>query len=195
MNDFLVIGGGIAGASTAARLAPLGKTLLLERETSLGYHASGRSAALFEANYGLASTVALSQASAEFHRTAHGGFLSPRGLMLIGKTDEAEEFKDACAHLNMAPIALEQAFDTVPVLNPDSVGFAAFHEAAYDVDTDRQIQTFAKMTRAEGGAVLTGQEVTAIRRTPEEDAVSEVNANAPISPVRITWVPPHNSIE
>lgn len=167
MNDFLVIGGGIAGTSTAARLAPLGKTLLLEAETALGYHASGRSAALFEANYGLASTVALSRASDDFHRNAHGGFLSPRGLMLIGKKDEAEAFEQACAHLNMAPVALETAFDKVPVLNPASVGFAAFHEAAYDIDTDLQIQTFAKTTRAEGGAVLTGQSVTAIRRIPE----------------------------
>ncbi|WP_372887699.1 NAD(P)/FAD-dependent oxidoreductase, partial [Shimia sp.] len=166
MNDFLVIGGGIAGTSTAARLAPLGKTLLLEAETALGYHASGRSAALFEANYGLASTVALSRASDDFHRNAHGGFLSPRGLMLIGKTDEADDFTKACDHLNMAPITLDEAFAKVPILNPDSVGFAAFHEAAYDLDTDRQIQTFAKLTRATGGAVLTGQKVSAIRRTP-----------------------------
>ncbi|SHK28034.1 Glycine/D-amino acid oxidase [Shimia gijangensis] len=165
MIDFLVIGGGIAGTSTAARLAPLGKTVLLERETSLGYHASGRSAALFEANYGLESTVALSAASADFHANAHGGFLSPRGLMLVAKTSEKDDFPRACKDLNMEPIALDHAFDMVPVLDPDVVGYAAYHEAAHDVDTEREIQTFAKLTRAEGGEVLTGQTVTAIRRT------------------------------
>lgn len=165
MNDFLVIGGGIAGTSAAARLAPLGKTLLLERETALGYHASGRSAALYESNYGLASTVALSEASGVFHRDFEGGFLSPRGLMLVGKTGEAEAFRDACANLNMAPIALEEATAMVPIIDTTQVGFTAFHEAAYDVDTDREIQTFARLTRSHGGEVLTGQEVSAIRKT------------------------------
>ena len=53
MDDFLIIGGGIAGASAGARLAALGRVTLLEAERALGYHASGRSAALFEPNYGL----------------------------------------------------------------------------------------------------------------------------------------------
>lgn len=186
MYDFLVIGGGIAGTSAAARLAPLGKTLLLERETALGYHASGRSAALFEANYGLASTVALSRASADFHANAHGGFLSPRGLMLVAKSNEAAAFEAACLDLNMDPLPLARAFDMVPILNPDVVGFTAYHEQAYDVDTDRQIQVFASVVREHGGAVITGQDVNAIRRThagwivtangDEHEARSLVNA-------------------
>ncbi len=165
MNDFLVIGGGIAGTSAASRLSALGKTLLLEREPALGYHASGRSAALFEANYGLDSTVALSRASADFHANAHGGFLSPRGLMLVGKSEDAAAFEAACIDLDMEPIPRARAFDMVPILNPDVVSFAAYHEAAYDIDTDREIQVFASLVRQNGGAVITGQEVTAIRRT------------------------------
>ena len=165
MNDFLVIGGGIAGTSAAARLSALGKTLLLERETALGYHASGRSAALFEANYGLDSTVALSRASADFHTNAHGGFLSPRGLMLVGKSEDAAAFEAACIDLNMDPIPLSEALAMIPILNPETVGYTAYHEAAYDVDTDREIQVFASLTRQNGGAVITGQEVTAIHRT------------------------------
>ena len=48
MSDILVIGGGIAGLSAAARLAPHAQVTVLEAEDALGYHASGRSAALFE---------------------------------------------------------------------------------------------------------------------------------------------------
>ena len=47
MIDFLVIGGGIAGTSVGALLSHLGHVQLLEEETALGYHASGRSAAMF----------------------------------------------------------------------------------------------------------------------------------------------------
>ena len=63
MIDFLIIGGGIAGVSAAARLSELGSVTLLEGENALAYHASGRSAALFEQNYGKTSTVALNKAS------------------------------------------------------------------------------------------------------------------------------------
>ena len=45
--DYLVIGGGIAGASVAHWLAPHARVILLERESQPGYHSTGRSAALF----------------------------------------------------------------------------------------------------------------------------------------------------
>jgi glycine/D-amino acid oxidase-like deaminating enzyme len=48
----LVIGGGIAGISAAARLSADLHVTVLEQESALGYHATGRSAALFEATYG-----------------------------------------------------------------------------------------------------------------------------------------------
>lgn len=163
--DFLVIGGGIAGTSTAARLAPLGKTLLLERETALGYHASGRSAALFEANYGLPSTVSLSKASAEYHTSAHGGFLSPRGLMFVAGPGQDSDFHKACDTFEALPIAFEKARAIVPILNPETVSLVARREAAYDIDTDRQIHTFAQDSRNHGGHILSNQKVTAIART------------------------------
>ena len=42
--DVLVIGGGIAGVALAAKIAGRASTVVLERESALGYHASGRSA-------------------------------------------------------------------------------------------------------------------------------------------------------
>ena len=61
--DFLVIGGGIAGMSAAAELARDASVILLEAEEQLGYHSTGRSAAIFISNYGNATLRALSAAA------------------------------------------------------------------------------------------------------------------------------------
>ena len=66
MTDFLIIGGGIAGISAAARLSHLGRVTVLEAEPHLAHHASGRSAALYEPNYGLKPVVGLSVASGDY---------------------------------------------------------------------------------------------------------------------------------
>ena len=50
--DFLIVGGGIAGASLAARLAPRARVVVLESETLCGMHATGRSAAFWQASLG-----------------------------------------------------------------------------------------------------------------------------------------------
>ena len=50
--DVLIIGAGIAGASAAYEIAPFAKVILLERESRPGYHATGRSAAVFAPAYG-----------------------------------------------------------------------------------------------------------------------------------------------
>ena len=44
--DFVVIGGGIAGASAGYELADRGSVVLLEQEATAGYHTTGRSAVL-----------------------------------------------------------------------------------------------------------------------------------------------------
>ena len=176
MDDFLIIGGGIAGTSAGARLATLGRVTLLEAETALGYHASGRSAALFEPYYGLAPTVALSLASAEFLEAA--GVLSPRGLMFVASAEEEEQFAHDIAGMALEEIGPEAACARVPVLDPARITRAAWHADAWDVDTDRLIQDFAREIRA-NGRVVTGARVTAIRRTGggwEVEAKGETHA-------------------
>lgn len=163
MIDFLVIGGGIAGVSAAARLSNLGSVTLLEAETALSYHASGRSAALFEENYGKPATIVLNAASRDFHVKAE--VLSPRGLMLIGGADEADAFTADQVKMMLDPITLAEAKAMVPILDDNKVDRAAYHADAWDIDTDKLLQTFAKMARINGGTIVTKAQVTAIARS------------------------------
>ena len=66
MLDFIVIGAGMAGASVAAELSATAHVLLLEMEDRAGFHATGRSAAAYEPNYGPPPVLALARASGEF---------------------------------------------------------------------------------------------------------------------------------
>lgn len=164
--DFIVIGGGIAGTAVGARLSELGTVCLLERETALAYHASGRSAALFEESYGLPSTIALNEASKEYHFTAHGGYTSARGLLLAGTHDNAEAFEADCISMRMDHISAEEARSMIPILN-DSITRAGYHADAWDLDTDRMVQDFAAAIRARGGDTRTGAQVTSIQRNAQ----------------------------
>ena len=163
MTDIIVIGGGVAGISAAARLSHLGRVTLLEAEQHTGYHSSGRSAALFEANYGKPTTRGLNAASRSYHETANGGVLSPRGLMLIGGPDDAAAFADDLADMQLDEMSVDEARAMVPIL-ADHVDRAAFHAAAWDIDTDRLMQNWLRELRANGGTVMTGARVAAIVR-------------------------------
>lgn len=165
MSDIVVIGGGIAGVSAAARLAPFGSVTLLEAEDALGYHASGRSAALFEADYGLPATVALNVASAEYHKSENGGYLSPRGLLIVARAEEKDLFEKDKSEISVDVISPSEACQIVPILDPAKVAYAGYHGAAWDLDTDRMIQDFARVVRRHGGQILTSEHVVAITRS------------------------------
>jgi glycine/D-amino acid oxidase-like deaminating enzyme len=160
MSDFLVIGGGIAGMSVAGRLAPHGRVTVLEAEDALGYHASGRSAALYEATYGRRTTLALNEASRAFF--VEGGYLSPRGLMIVAADEDTDAFEADLATMGLPEIGVDEALARVPILRRDRLARAAYHDDAWDIDTDRLIHDFARTVRVQGGAVLTGRRVEAI---------------------------------
>ena len=162
MIDFLVIGGGIAGLSVAARLSHLGQVTVLEAEEATGYHASGRSAAMFEETYGQASTIALNQASKACHMEANGGVLSPRGLLLIGTHGDEDLFADDMATMKMEPLSVDDAREIVPILSPDVVSRVGHHAEAWDIDTDLLMQNFIRELRAQGGEVQTKARVSEI---------------------------------
>lgn len=161
--DFLIIGGGIAGISAAARMSELGQVIVLEAEDALAHHASGRSAALFEPRYGAPAVVGLSLASEAYFRSMPG-VLSPRGLLLVGKADGVEAFEHDLEVMEFDRISVEEARGIVPILNPDTVAMAGYAAHAEDVDTDLLVQGFAREAKGRGAKIVTKARVTAIAK-------------------------------
>ena len=165
-TDILIIGGGIAGLSAAATLAPHATVTLLETEDSLGYHASGRSAAMFLKDYGNDVVRALNYASADHHKTANGGVLSPRGMMLLAHANERDDFVTEFTAFGMTEISLQDAQTKLPILNTDTCAFAAYRPDAHDLDADRLLQNYTADARRGGAKILTKSPVTSITKTP-----------------------------
>jgi len=161
--DFLVIGGGIAGVSAAAGLSELGSVTLLEAEDTLAFHTSSRSAAMFEQYYGQPSTIALNEASYAFHD--ENGILSPRGMMLVGSADRADEFAADQKRMQLDSISMTEARNMVPILDEAVLDRAAYHAGASDMDTDKLIQTFAGIARKNGAVFSTRMQVDGITHT------------------------------
>ncbi|WP_135448408.1 MULTISPECIES: NAD(P)/FAD-dependent oxidoreductase [Tabrizicola] len=161
--DFLIVGGGIAGISAAARLSEMGSVIVLEGEDALAHHASGRSAALYEPRYGAPAVVALSMAS-EAHFRSLPGVLSPRGLLLVAKAEAREAYEQDLAAMEFDRISVEEARAIVPILNPDTVALAGYAAHAEDVDTDLLLQGFAREAKGRGARILTRARVTAITK-------------------------------
>lgn len=170
--DFLIIGAGIAGASTGYFLAPHGKTILLERESQPGYHSTGRSAALYTVAYGTPQVRALTAASRAFLDQPPAGFsdhplLSPRGELVVdfsGDPDELQrQYESGKASVaDMRLLSADQACDLVPVLRRDKVQGAMLDPSAADIDTDALHQGFLRGIRQQGGEIHCTSDVTRI---------------------------------
>ena len=180
--DFLIIGGGIAGASAGYFLAERGRVVVLEREESLGYHSTGRSAALYTETYGNDAIRALPVCSGPFFRTPPDGFtehalLSPRGVLIAAPAEGEVEFQAALAEAQRyAPtvrvLSHDEALRFCPALRPDWFRFA-FHEPdAMDMDVHAIHQGFLRGLRARGGTVVTAAEVLAIKRNGSDWTVT-----------------------
>jgi len=174
MLDFLVVGGGIAGASVAQALAASGSTLLVERESQPGYHATGRSAAVFAASYGPAPVRALTRASEAFLRQPPAGFaaqplLSSRGALFVAEAHQAQDLADLHHTLTAESSAVQllsgaQTCALLPVLRPDKVLGAVWDPGVCDIDVHALHQGFLRGLRRAGGLWRGDAEVLALAR-------------------------------
>ena len=172
--DYLVIGGGIAGASVAYWLAPHGRTIVLERESQPGYHSTGRSAALFMESYGTPQVRALTLASRAFLDHPPEGFaehplLTPRGAMMVAAPGQQAELDAHWEVLSaMAPHARrlgpEEACALVPALRREQVIGAAYEPDAADMDVHSIHQGYLRGMRRAGGQLVCDAEVRSMAR-------------------------------
>lgn len=165
--DFIIIGGGIAGISAAAMLSKQASVIVLESESQLGYHSTGRSAAMFIRNYGNDTLRALNAAAEPFFLNPEGisdhSLLSPRGELLVAYEDEMDAFLDYTkGSQGLETLTADEAVERVPILRKDQIVTAIYEQNALDIDVDRLFQGYIRLARQQGSKIELKQQVTAI---------------------------------
>jgi D-arginine dehydrogenase len=168
--DALIVGSGIAGAATAAFLARGTRTILVETEPQPGFHATGRSAALYVPNYGAPAIRALTRASKAFFSAPPTGFgvlLGRRRGVLYVDFEQHSTAIEALLDSSATPGAIERcsvedATRKVPILR--SPINAAFEDDAYDLEVAAIHQGFLRQARANGAALQLNARLISLER-------------------------------
>lgn len=177
IHDVAVIGGGIAGASFAYRVAGRRSLVVLEREAHVGYHATGRSAAEFSRQFQSAWVGLLAEGSYPFFATPPDGFtaidlLIPRGNLVIAGPERADRVAPALAEVRLTSpdarrVSVEEAVAMVPFLDGSQIAGAFYDPWCWDMEVDALLQGYLRAARHAGAEVLTNRPIEAITREGE----------------------------
>ncbi|MGW5366538.1 NAD(P)/FAD-dependent oxidoreductase [Actinopolymorpha pittospori] len=167
--DVAVVGGGMAGASVAAELAPHASVALLEREPELGYHTTARSAAQFQESIGSATIRVLTRASRAvleaIGEEVGTPVLRPRQTLWVGRPEDRGRLEALVAGGAVEQVGAAEALARCPALREDHVAVAAVERGSQDVDVDLVFQHYLRAARRSGVQVLRGAELLAARRS------------------------------
>jgi D-arginine dehydrogenase len=167
--DFLIIGAGVAGLSVARELCEVGSVIALEKEDAPGYHATGRSAAIFVDSYGDEVIQRLTAASRPLLDAppfaVDGALLARRrGLLYVARTGSAAlPATDSRARFPL--LTRDETRALVPILRETAIAYARWEEGAADIDVHALLTGLQRHIKMRGGRILAAAPVTAAGRT------------------------------
>lgn len=171
--DVVVVGGGIAGVSIAYELGADRSVCLLERESSLATHTTGRSAATFIESLGGDQIRGLTRASRAFYESPPEPFeerlLAPLPLLLTasaGRADAVRSLHERISELTPDARLLDEreARRLNPLLRPGYVELAVLEPGAREMDVHAIHQGYARGLRRRGGVVQRSAKVVSATR-------------------------------
>lgn len=173
-TDVLMVGAGMAGASAAYFLAPHRQVTVLEWESQPGYHATGRSAALYSETYGNATVRAITTAAKAFYWQPPAGFspyplVTPRGSLIVGTPEDEAVLRARFLAMqalvpNVQWWSQAEMLQRVPVLRPEFAAFGIYEPDAMDMDVHGIHQGFLRGAKAAGAKLVCDAQVQAVTR-------------------------------
>ncbi len=190
--DVIVIGGGIAGVSIAYELSATARVSLLEMESTLAYHTTGRSAATFLETYGGEQVRALTTASRPFFETPPELFepvlVTPRPLLQIaleGRGHRIDRMHESVLSLVSDAELLDgfQCCEVFPLLKPDMAERGMYEPRAMALDVAALHQGYVRGARSNGAAIFRNAAVTMLERRADRWTVTTADGRVHRAPV------------
>ncbi|ALR13656.1 FAD-dependent oxidoreductase [Mycobacteroides saopaulense] len=161
--DVIVVGGGMSGASIAYEIAQHRTVALLERESTLAFHTTGRSAATFIENYGNPVIRMLTAASRDFFTDPHDGFDAPLAtslpLLIIADEAHADSLRELHGQARQQGCHTELVEGVVaeeinPYLRPGYTQLATVDLTPMELDVHGLHQGYVRGLRRRGGTIV-----------------------------------------
>lgn len=168
--DVVIVGAGAAGATLAAELAGDVEVTVVEAEPQAGYHATGRSAAVFVPSYGHGLLRRLTAMSRCFFDQPDPGFysaplLSPRGLLrVVLENGSARHRALTDGVTGIQAVSAKEAAAYFPLLDPARIVEASYEKDVHDIDTEAMVQECLREAKSRGVEVLRGRAVRGVER-------------------------------
>lgn len=166
--DVAIIGGGIAGLSAAAWLANDTSVLVVEAENSLGYHATGRSAAAYTECYGPETIRRLAKASREYLVESDGVTTSLPVMFVAKHGDDASITRLLDTFRPLAPtvqhLAPQDVTDRCSAFDKKTVAGGVLEPGALNIDVHALQTMYERRVRSAGHTILTASPVIRIGR-------------------------------
>lgn len=183
--DFIVIGGGIAGLSVAARLSEHGQVVVLEAEDAVGYHSSGRSAAFYHFGLGNPLVRGLTAWSRPFFDAPPEGFTeiplaTPKPALFIATQEMLPELEALGTEMRRFTDTVEDADEArmralCPLLKfgDDAIVAGLVDHGGRSLDADALLQGFARKARSHGTVLVRHRVATLTRQGSGWTATTE----------------------
>jgi D-arginine dehydrogenase len=175
-KDFCIIGGGIAGLSIAYHLSQSTDICVLEQESDLAYHTTGRSAALYSELIVEGMVGKLTRLSHDFFAAPPEEFterplIDPIGCLFTATASEVEHLQttfgmSAGESRGLKILDGAEIVNRIPILKTgkNSLQCALYEPIAARIDVGELIAGYRKNTLRNGGEILCGTEVVSISR-------------------------------
>jgi D-arginine dehydrogenase len=158
--DVLVVGAGIVGLSIAAELSAARRVALIDSETEVAQHATGRSVSVSIPWYGNKDSQVFTKLSRDWFAAASAktngkSFINPRGLMTVGLVGDTDRQDANDLQSETDRMTAREAANRIPILRESLIESASYDPSVVDIDVARMLKHYLQVLSSNKGQLLT----------------------------------------
>ena len=180
--DVIILGSGIAGISLAAKLSKYVSVCIIEKESIVSFHSTGRSFAFYVESYGNEIIKKLTKASKEFFlnnkSSDNQSILKKRGVVYISNKHQINAKNKLYNELSESKIEKLNYKDTLkllPCLNKKYIDSSIYDPEASDIDVNILYNIYLRKLKKNKGEIFTNIKINHFKQHHKNWEISTDN--------------------